>query len=149
MTAPATYTVIVGDNAAEAAQAAHNARYTQDDARINAEATVTRAKLAGEVVWAVRYLVGQVPTLYVTYAQAARLGYCHCGKPATHVGFEGIRCDRHAKGGMSLLCTTSGCTQVSHTGFSSLCGSCITPEQRAAYERYQDAQRVRAMAPYR
>jgi hypothetical protein len=153
MTAPATYTYIVGDNAEEAAKAAFAARYTQDDWRINAEATINRARVKGQVVWAVRYLPEQAPTLYITFAQAGALGICAyhcCGKPAQYVGFEGYRCGAHAKGGMSVVCSTTGCVNVSHTGFSSWCNECITPEQREGYERYQAEQRAYwAARPYR
>jgi hypothetical protein len=149
MTAPATYTFIIGDNAEQAAKAAHNARYTQDDHRINAEGTVKQARIAGQVVWAVRYLAAQAPTLYITFAQAARLGICAwhlCGKPAEFVGFEGIRCSRHAKGGMSMLCTTTGCTKVSETGFSSHCTAHTTPAAREAREARQQALRAQEAA---
>lgn len=152
MAAPTTYTYIVGDNAADAAQAAYDARYTQDDWRINAEATISRARIKGQVVWAVRYLATQQPTLYITFAQAANLGICAyhcCGKPAQYIGFEGYRCAAHCKGGMSTVCSTVGCINVSHTGFSSLCNTCITPAQRERYEAYQAEQRVLANRPYR
>lgn len=150
MTAPSTYHFIVTALAEQDAKAAHAARYTQDDAQINAEGTCTRVRIKGQIIWAVRYLANQKPTLYVTQDQAARLGLCHCGKPATCVGFEGLRCDGHAKGGMSLLCTTVGCTNVSHTGFSSLCNKCITPAQREAYEAHQQQLRTEyANKPYR
>jgi len=149
MTAPTTYTYIVGDDAQDAAEAAYAARYTQDDWRINSEATISRARVKGQVVWAVRFLPEMAPTLYITFAQAANLGICHCGKPAQYVGFEGYRCGSHAKGGMSLVCSTVGCTNVSHTGFSSWCNECITPAQREGYEVYQAKQRALANRPYR
>lgn len=146
MTAPATYTFVIGNNAEQAAKAAHAARYTQDDWRINAEGTVTRARVRGQVVWAVRYLKGQTPTLYITFEQATKLGICaydFCGKPAEYAGFEGVRCGQHSKFGMSMLCTTVGCTSVSEGGFSSYCVAHTTPAMREARERHQATLRAR------
>lgn len=150
MTAPATYTMIVTAQPEVDAKAAHAARYTQDDYRINAEGTVSRARIKGEVVWTVRYLVDMKPTIYLTWEQAARLGMCHCGKPAQYVGFEGLRCSIHQKYGMSMLCSTVGCTQVSETGFSSHCKAHTTPAMREAREAHQQQLRTEyAQRPYR
>lgn len=137
MTARSTYTFIVNDCAEEAAKAAHAARTAHDDAVINAEGTVFQATIKGQKVWATRLMNGATPTVYVTFQQAARLGLCHCGKPATCAGFEGIRCDAHSKGGMSWICTTEGCTKVSETGFSAHCGAHTTVAMREAREARQ------------
>lgn len=149
MTAPATYLVHVTDIAEQDSLAAFNSLYSLDDAVVNAQATRFRAKVRGQVVWAIRLTQDAVPSLYVTHQQAASLGLCHCGKPATHAGFEGLRCDRHAKGGMSLLCATEGCWRVTHTGFSTWCNKCITPAQREAHEVRQAELRAQYARPYR
>lgn len=128
-----------------------NSLYTQDDAQINAEAGVFAAKMRGQKVWALQTTRQQArPTIYLTQEQATAFGLCvydFCGRAATHVGFEGIRCSAHSKGGMSLLCTTPDCTNVSHTGFSSLCNTCITPAQREAYEVRQAELRAQWARP--
>lgn len=135
------------------AKALHAARTAHDSWQINAEATVTKARMRGEVVWLSRLTRDDKGTVYLTAEQAQKFGLCvysFCGQPATHIGFEGLRCSAHAKGGMSYLCSTEDCTNVSHTGFSSLCNACITPEQREAYENNQARLRAEwANRPYR
>lgn len=136
MTAPLTpYTFYITAQPQVDAQATHNARTAHDSWQINAEGTVGRARIAGQVVWVTRMLRDSQPTVYLTQEQATSLGLCvyhFCGKPATYAGFEGIRCAAHAKYGMSQLCTTEGCTQVSEGGFSSYCVAHTTPVVRAA-----------------
>lgn len=132
------------------AMAAYGARYTQDDYRINSGARVYAARMRGQKVWAVQYLVDSKPTVYVTMEQATKFGLCvwHlCGKPATYAGFEGIRCGAHQKYGMSMLCTTDDCTAVSETGFSAHCTAHTTTKMRDAREAYQREQRARWAAP--
>lgn len=129
------------------AQATHAARTAHDDWRINQEATVTKVRVRGMVMWLSKLTRGDVGTLYLTAEQASTLGLCvvgFCGKPAEYVGFEGMRCGAHAKYGMSTLCTVEDCTNVSHTGFSTLCNTHITPAQREAYEARQQAARAQA-----
>jgi hypothetical protein len=142
MTAPATYTFIVTDIAEQDAKAAHAARTAHDDWRINAEGTVGRARIQGHVVWVTRTLHDSKPVVYVTHQQASALGLCHCGKPAEYIGFEGLRCGAHSKGGMSYLCSTTGCTKVSETGFSAHCKECTTPREREAREARNAAARA-------
>lgn len=116
------YNFIITALPQQEASAAHAARTAHDDWRINAEGTVFRARVGGQVVWATRLLKDGIPTLYVTQEQAAALGLCaYCGKAAQYIGFEGLRCNQHQKYGMSMLCATSGCTTVSEGGFSYAC----------------------------
>lgn len=147
MTAPATpYTFYITAQPQVDAQAAHRARTAHDSWQINAEGTVGRARIAGQVVWVTRLVASSTPTVYLTHEQATALGLCvyhYCGKPATYAGFEGIRCGAHAKYGMSQLCSTEGCTQVSEGGFSAHCGVHTTPAMRAGYAARQAELRVR------
>lgn len=149
MTARNEYTFIVTDIAEQDAKAAHAARTAHDDWRINAEGTVKQARIKGQVVWITRLTIDSWPVVYVTHDQASALGLCvyhQCGKPATHVGFEGLRCTPHSKGGMSMLCTTTGCTSVSETGFSAHCAAHTTPAQREAREARQRELRAQEAA---
>lgn len=131
------YHFIVTASPEQDAKAAFAACGAHDNWRINAEACVFAATMRGQKVWAYRLMNGAQPTVYVTQQQAARFGLCHCGQPAEYVGFEGIRCGRHAKFGMSYLCSVVDCTSVSETGFSSHCKQHTTPAMREAREREQ------------
>lgn len=115
------YTFVVVAQPQQYAQDAHNARAVHDDWRINAEGSLFRARIGGQVVWATRLMKDSTPTVYITHEQASALGLCHCGKAAEYIGFEGLRCGAHKKCGMSILCTVPGCTQVSDGGFSYAC----------------------------
>lgn len=147
MTAPSTpYTFYITAQPQVDAQAMHNARTAHDSWQINAEGTVSKARIAGQVVWITRMLRDSHPTVYLTAEQADSLGLCvygFCGKPAEYVGFEGIRCSAHAKFGMSQLCTTTGCISVSETGFSSHCEAHTSPAMREAREKRQQGLRAR------
>jgi hypothetical protein len=130
----------------------HNARTAHDSWQINAEASVARARMRGEVVWLSKLTRDDKGTVYVTAEQAQKFGLCvasFCGQPATVIGFSGLRCGAHAKGGESLLCVEEDCTQVSETGFSSWCTDHTTPVMREAREKRQAELRARATAPYR
>jgi hypothetical protein len=150
MTAPHTpYTFYITAQPQVDAEATNAARTAHDDWRINAEGTVGRAKIAGQVVWITRLTQGSTPTVYLTMEQATALGLCvyhFCGKPAEYVGFEGMRCGAHSKFGMSVLCSTPRCLNVSETGFSSHCKTHTTPAARAAREARQSELRAQEAA---
>lgn len=147
MTAPTTsYTFYITAQPEVDAKATHAARTAHDSWQINAEATVGKARIAGQVVWITRMLRDSHPTVYLTSEQATTLGLCvyaFCGKPAEYAGFEGLRCGAHAKFGMSQLCTVVGCTDVSETGFSSHCRAHTTDAERTAREARQAELRAR------